>query len=136
MKLPTILFAILAIMVIFAAITTQTDFNKEVPNVQTDQISSRELCRFLTQQYSKHGMMCDKFPHICRQKARSPGPDCCTRKYVNVMKDRFNCGMCGYKCKYSEICCKGQCINASFDKRKGKLHQQSLNFRVANKIVT
>ncbi|MBA0728694.1 hypothetical protein Golax_001574 [Gossypium laxum] len=54
-------------------------------------------------------MTCDKFPRICRQKAGSPGPDC-KRKCVNVMKDRFNCGMRGYKCKYSEICCKGQFI--------------------------
>ncbi|TYJ02617.1 hypothetical protein E1A91_A13G242000v1 [Gossypium mustelinum] len=125
MKLPTILFAILAIMAIFAAITTQAHFDKDVPNVQTDQISSRGLRRFLTQQYPKHGMTCDKFPRICRQKAGSPGPDCCKRKCVNVMKDRFNCGMCGYKCKYSDICCKGQCVNASFDKRNcGGCHKK------------
>ncbi|MFQ6655284.1 hypothetical protein Gotur_025911 [Gossypium turneri] len=86
MKLPTILFAILAIMVIFIARTTQVDFDKE---------------------------------------AGSPGPDCCKRKCVNVMKDRFNCGMCGYKYKYSEICCKGQFINASFDKRNcGGYHKK------------
>ncbi|MBA0553751.1 hypothetical protein Golob_012902 [Gossypium lobatum] len=41
------------------------------------------------------------------------------------MKDLFNCGMCGYKCKYSEICCKVQCVNASLDKRNcGGCHKK------------
>ncbi|KAH1033521.1 hypothetical protein J1N35_045695 [Gossypium stocksii] len=43
MKLPTILFAISAMMAIFVARTTQAGFYKEVPKVQTDQISSQRI---------------------------------------------------------------------------------------------
>ncbi|KAI3419275.1 uncharacterized protein J3R85_013271 [Psidium guajava] len=59
---------------------------------------------------------CNKYPRICRAKG-SPGPDCCKKKCVNVSTDRLNCGMCGHKCKYSEICCKGHCVNPMSDKK-------------------
>lgn len=69
---------------------------------------------------------CDKFPRVCRLTRGMRGssnyynnnyrPDCCKRKCVNVKHDRMNCGMCGHKCKYTEICCKGKCVNVSFDK--------------------
>ncbi|OVA03411.1 Stigma-specific protein Stig1 [Macleaya cordata] len=59
---------------------------------------------------------CNKFPMICQAKG-SPGPHCCKKKCVNVLKDRQNCGLCGKKCKYTEICCRGKCVNPSFDKR-------------------
>ncbi|KAK3432101.1 hypothetical protein EUGRSUZ_E04009 [Eucalyptus grandis] len=61
-------------------------------------------------------LTCNKYPRICRAKG-SPGPDCCNKKCVNVSTDRLNCGMCGHKCRYSEICCQGQCVNAMFDKK-------------------
>ncbi|KAL9320810.1 hypothetical protein ACSQ67_012649 [Phaseolus vulgaris] len=60
-------------------------------------------------------MTCDKYPRVCRAKG-SEGPDCCKRKCVNVSTDRNNCGMCGKKCKYSQVCCKGKCVNPMFDK--------------------
>ncbi|KHN40868.1 Putative pectate lyase 2 [Glycine soja] len=50
-------------------------------------------------------MTCDKYPRVCRAKG-SEGPDCCKRKCVNVSNDRNNCGMCGKRCKYSQVCCK------------------------------
>jgi len=78
--------------------------------------SLRGVGRVLAQQNLIANLTCNKFPRICRVKT-SPGPDCCNKKCVNVKKDRLNCGMCGHKCKYTEICCKGQCVNASFDKR-------------------
>nr|KYP62740.1 hypothetical protein KK1_017288 [Cajanus cajan] len=63
-----------------------------------------------------HGVMtCDKYPRVCRVKG-SEGPDCCRRKCVNVSTDRNNCGMCGKRCKYSQVCCKGKCVNTMFDK--------------------
>ncbi|XP_039028414.1 stigma-specific STIG1-like protein 1 [Hibiscus syriacus] len=99
-------------MAIFVA-TIQADFDEE-PHVQTDQDPLRQ---FVAWQNPKPSMTCDRFPRICRQKKGSPGQDCCKKKCVNVKKDRFNCGKCGYKCKYGEICCRGQCVNASFDKR-------------------
>jgi len=60
-------------------------------------------------------MTCDKYPRVCRAKG-SEGPDCCKRKCVNVSNDRNNCGMCGKRCKYSQVCCKGKCVNPMFDK--------------------
>ncbi|KAB5560375.1 hypothetical protein DKX38_005332 [Salix brachista] len=78
--------------------------------------SLRGVGRVLAQQNMIANLTCNKFPRICRLKT-SPGPDCCNKKCVNVKKDRLNCGVCGYKCKYTEICCKGQCVNVSFDKR-------------------
>jgi hypothetical protein len=78
--------------------------------------SLRGVGRVLSQQNLMANLTCNKFPRICRLKT-SAGPDCCNKRCVNVKKDRLNCGMCGYKCKYTEICCEGQCVNASFDKR-------------------
>ncbi|XP_044497722.1 stigma-specific STIG1-like protein 1 [Mangifera indica] len=85
------------------------------PDAYTEELSTslRGVSRLLAQQ----NMTCDKFPRVCRQMKSSRGPDCCKRKCVNVKTDKLNCGMCGYKCKYTEICCKGQCVNASFDER-------------------
>ncbi|MED6208369.1 hypothetical protein PIB30_044403 [Stylosanthes scabra] len=60
-------------------------------------------------------MTCDKYPRVCHV-AGSQGPDCCHKKCVNVSTDRNNCGMCGKKCKYSQVCCKGKCVNPMADK--------------------
>ncbi|KAF5176772.1 Stigma-specific stig1-like protein [Thalictrum thalictroides] len=70
---------------------------------------------FLAQQKPKKQLSCDKLPIKCRSKG-SPGPDCCNKKCVDVKTDGLNCGMCGNKCKYSQICCGGKCINPSVDK--------------------
>ncbi|OIS99015.1 PREDICTED: stigma-specific STIG1-like protein 1 [Nicotiana attenuata] len=65
----------------------------------------------------RHNMYtCDKYPRVCSAKS-SPGPDCCRKTCVNVMTDRFNCGRCGKKCRYSEMCCEGWCVNTYFNKR-------------------
>ncbi|KAK1557066.1 hypothetical protein Q3G72_017298 [Acer saccharum] len=86
-------------------------------SMTTTSTSLRGVSRLLAQQNLIANMTCDKFPRVCRQVKRSPPvPDCCKKKCVNVNTDRLNCGMCGYKCKYTEICCKGKCVNASFDK--------------------
>ncbi|KAF3453417.1 hypothetical protein FNV43_RR03857 [Rhamnella rubrinervis] len=61
-------------------------------------------------------LTCKTFPRICRFKG-SPGPNCCKKKCVNVLTDRFNCGRCGKKCKFSKICCNGKCVNPSFNSR-------------------
>ncbi|KAJ1428716.1 Stigma-specific protein Stig1 [Sesbania bispinosa] len=55
--------------------------------------------------YGRGVMTCDKYPRVCRVKG-SEGPDCCRKKCVNVSTDRNNCGRCGKRCKYSQICCK------------------------------
>lgn len=65
---------------------------------------------------SRPVLTCNKYPRVCRA-ARSPGPDCCKKKCVNVLTDRLNCGICGKRCKYSEICCKGECVNPSSNKK-------------------
>ncbi|XVE51074.1 hypothetical protein DITRI_Ditri02bG0009400 [Diplodiscus trichospermus] len=71
--------------------------------------------RFLAQK-PRAVMTCNKYPRVCRA-AGSPGPDCCKKKCVNVKTDRLNCGMCGKKCKFSEICCSGQCVNPMSHKK-------------------
>ncbi|XP_010252476.1 PREDICTED: stigma-specific STIG1-like protein 1 [Nelumbo nucifera] len=85
---------------------------------ETEQPSSlRGTSRFLAQAKARRTVMtCNKFPRVCRAKG-SPGPDCCKKKCVNVLTDRLNCGMCGRKCKYSQICCKGECVNPLMDKK-------------------
>ncbi|KAM3362676.1 hypothetical protein P3S68_017530 [Capsicum galapagoense] len=59
---------------------------------------------------------CDKYPRVCAAKG-SHEPDCCRNNCVDVMNDRFNCGKCGKKCRYSEMCCEGWCVNTYFNKR-------------------
>ncbi|XVF27925.1 hypothetical protein REPUB_Repub14bG0151500 [Reevesia pubescens] len=119
MRLLTIVFTFSETIAIFAA-TSLADFDEE-PHIPSHELvpeptSLRGLSRFLAQQNLKANVTCDKFPRICRLK-NSPGADCCKKKCVNVKTDRLNCGLCGYKCKYTEICCKGQCVDASFEKR-------------------
>ncbi|KAI4295945.1 hypothetical protein L6164_035938 [Bauhinia variegata] len=80
------------------------------------EIEEASSLRGMAQQNLISNMTCDKFPKVCRLKS-SKGPHCCKKKCVNVNTDKLNCGMCGYKCTYTEICCKGNCVNASFDKR-------------------
>ncbi|KAF8414125.1 hypothetical protein HHK36_002124 [Tetracentron sinense] len=88
----------------------------DIPLLENEQpFSLRGTSRFLAQT-PRVVMTCNKFPRVCRAKG-SPGPDCCKKKCVNVTTDRSNCGMCGRKCKYSEMCCKGECVNPSFDKK-------------------
>ncbi|XP_052203566.1 stigma-specific STIG1-like protein 1 [Diospyros lotus] len=77
--------------------------------------SLRGASRFLSEK-PRAAMTCDKYPRVCHVKG-SPGPDCCKKKCVNVKTDKLNCGMCGKKCKYSEICCHGKCVNPWNDKK-------------------
>ncbi|KAA8520126.1 hypothetical protein F0562_014382 [Nyssa sinensis] len=83
------------------------DEDEEVGTESSDfpSTSLRGTSRFLAEK-PRATMTCDKYPRVCSAKG-SPGPDCCKKNCVNVMTDKLNCGMCGKKCKYSEICCKG-----------------------------
>ncbi|KAM3285431.1 hypothetical protein P3S67_024230 [Capsicum chacoense] len=60
---------------------------------------------------------CSKNPKICLAKSSPAGPFCCNNKCVNFLVDKENCGICGIKCKFNEICCKGFCGNALFGKK-------------------
>ncbi|XP_051126115.1 stigma-specific STIG1-like protein 1 [Andrographis paniculata] len=71
---------------------------------------------FLQQTRRPMTTMCNKYPRICLAKG-SPGSDCCRRRYVDVSRDRLNCGKCGNKCRYSETCCGGKCVNLSTNKK-------------------
>ncbi|XP_077228263.1 stigma-specific STIG1-like protein 1 [Tasmannia lanceolata] len=86
------------------------------PLAQNEMDSLKVGSRFLAQKKPGTSLACDKYPIICRT-AGSPGPVCCKKQCVNVLKDPLNCGMCGKKCKYTETCCKGQCVNLSFDNK-------------------
>ncbi|XP_059636191.1 stigma-specific STIG1-like protein 1 [Cornus florida] len=116
---------LLIIFFILSATTTTTivaasssdDYDDGLNTYEIEETTSlRGLSRFLALQKLPANYTCDKFPRVCRLKG-SAGPDCCKKKCVNVKTDRLNCGMCGYKCKYTETCCRGSCVNASFDKR-------------------
>ncbi|XP_059662581.1 stigma-specific STIG1-like protein 1 [Cornus florida] len=90
----------------------------DVPMPESEEVlptSLRGTGRFLAQT-RRVTMTCNKYPRVCRAKG-SPGPDCCKKKCVNVKTDRLNCGICGKKCKYSEICCKGLCVNPLSNKK-------------------
>lgn len=122
MKPLVVLFFVLlsTTVAISANAATNVALTSEMQQDQAGRSGSTSLrgsSRFLVQQSKAARIMtCDKFPRVCRLKSSS-GPDCCKKKCVNVRRDRFNCGMCGYKCKYTDICCKGKCVNASFEKR-------------------
>lgn len=124
MKLLYLFFFLSAAIAIVAAVDLN-DYNKDMdmqsevtlPEISQDATPLRGVSRFLAQQnLAAANMTCNKFPRICRLKS-SPGPDCCNKKCVNVKTDRLNCGMCGYKCKYTDTCCNGKCVNSSFDRR-------------------
>ncbi|KAF2303664.1 hypothetical protein GH714_021046 [Hevea brasiliensis] len=118
------LFFLLVLLAAFAAIALSTtpseeesfvDDNDDATEETSDipwqesketKSSLRGTMRFLAQKTRASVMTCDKYPRVCRAKG-SPGPDCCKKKCVNVRTDKLNCGKCGKKCKYPEICCKG-----------------------------
>ncbi|KAG6695338.1 hypothetical protein I3842_09G093900 [Carya illinoinensis] len=72
---------------------------------------------------------CNKYPRICRA-SDSPGPNCCNKQCVNLMADKLNCGKCGKKCNYSEMCCRGKdsrnCGRCNSKCRKGNSCQYGL----------
>lgn len=122
MKLLVVLFILISATLIDINAKAATnmaltsEMRQQVESTSSSTTLLRGTSRFLAQQNVAARMTCDKFPRVCRLK-RGEGPDCCKKKCVNVKTDRFNCGMCGYKCKYTETCCKGKCVDASFDKR-------------------
>ncbi|KAL5990113.1 hypothetical protein ACLOJK_011010 [Asimina triloba] len=124
MKLAKTIFIIMAIAMALAmaCIATATpdheledDDEEDSPFYDTDSIPSslRGLSRFLAEKELK----CHENPAVCHTSKRSPGPNCCQKKCVDLKTDNDNCGICEKKCKYTEACCRGQCVNLSFDKR-------------------
>ncbi|TKY72183.1 Stigma-specific STIG protein 3 [Spatholobus suberectus] len=86
------------------------------PSSESEELASLRGAKGLHGHKTVRGAMtCDKYPRVCHVKG-SEGPDCCRKKCVNVLTDRNNCGMCGKRCKYSQVCCKGKCVNPMFDK--------------------
>ncbi|MCL7035400.1 hypothetical protein MKW94_025618 [Papaver nudicaule] len=66
----------------------------------------------------KFRLTCEINPAICKKANNGSPPgsnQCCKKKCVNILEDRDNCGVCGHKCKYSEMCCQGRCVNPSFN---------------------
>ena len=118
MKCLNILFILAMIMMAIVLPLYATPAAEEDDELVTEeqQTSLRGAGRFLAQTLPRATMTCNKYPRVCRTKG-SPGPDCCNKKCINVMTDKLNCGVCGKKCKYSEICCKGKCLNPLFDKK-------------------
>ncbi|KAL1372716.1 hypothetical protein HN51_002815 [Arachis hypogaea] len=115
MKLFNALFMLSAATIALAIVTSSlADASSKIE--EESESSLRGFSRFLAPHYWTAYMTCNKYPSVCRMK-NSPGPDCCKKKCVNVKSDRFNCGMCGYRCKYTEVCCKGKCVNIYYDKR-------------------
>ena len=100
---------------------TSENYNDFSLHENEEPTSLRGTSRLLAQA-SRARVTCNKYPRLCRA-TWSPGPDCCKKKCVDVMIDRLNCGMCGKKCKYSEICCKGECVNP----RSNRKHCGSCN---------
>ncbi|KAI3834570.1 hypothetical protein MKW92_047661 [Papaver armeniacum] len=63
-------------------------------------------------------LTCQNNPMICNNANNGSPPgtnQCCMKKCVNVLEDKNNCGVCGHKCKYSEMCCGGRCVNPSYN---------------------
>uniref|UniRef100_A0A7N0UE93 Stigma-specific Stig1 family protein n=1 Tax=Kalanchoe fedtschenkoi TaxID=63787 RepID=A0A7N0UE93_KALFE len=53
---------------------------------------------------------CNKYPRICWKRG-SLRRACCRKMSVNVFTDGRNCGWCGHKCRFSDICCNGKCVD-------------------------
>ncbi|KAJ6333798.1 hypothetical protein OIU77_009643 [Salix suchowensis] len=109
------LISLLAITTLSATPTQDVSFpdfdhndkaNSDHPRSESQETTSslKGTSRFLAQ--TRAFMTCDKNPRVCRAQG-SPGPDCCKKMCVNEKTDQFNCGKCGKKCKYTEICCGG-----------------------------
>lgn len=91
---------------------TQLDHHHDQgqPAAKEPATSLRGTGRFLAEK-TRVTLTCDKYPKVCRENKGSPGPDCCNKRCVDVMKDGLNCGECGKKCEYGKLCCKGKCVN-------------------------
>ncbi|KAF4372576.1 hypothetical protein F8388_027249 [Cannabis sativa] len=102
-----IIFLVLAIMLMALTIITNADLTAtpNQPTTSTEAESEKATkSRFLA---SRRPLTCDKYPKVCYAKG-SAGSDCCKKKCVDLSSDRVNCGRCGKKCKFSELCCKGR----------------------------
>ncbi|XP_050290443.1 stigma-specific STIG1-like protein 3 [Quercus robur] len=108
MKSLMLFFVLVNLIALFITLSATTSNNEQFlseDDETQEAISLRGTSRFLAQKNARVVMTCDKYPRVCHAKG-SPGRDCCKKKCVNVLTDRLNCGKCGKKCKYSEICCK------------------------------
>ncbi|KAJ6725226.1 hypothetical protein OIU85_023079 [Salix viminalis] len=119
------LISLLAITTLSATPTQDVSFpefdhddkaNSDLPHPESRETTSSlgRPNRFLAQ--TRAFMTCDKNPLVCRAQG-SPGPDCCKKMCVNKTTDWFNCGMCGKKCRYTEICCGGECVNPMYSRK-------------------
>ncbi|KAL8205721.1 hypothetical protein R6Q57_009272 [Mikania cordata] len=36
---------------------------------------------------------------------------------MDLSGDEHNCGACKSKCKFTNLCCRGECVNLAYDKR-------------------
>ena len=59
--------------------------------------------QFLAQQF-KVVRTCEVYPKLYCGK-NSQGPNCYNKQCVNLMTNKLNCGKCGKKCNYFEMCC-------------------------------
>ncbi|THU45634.1 hypothetical protein C4D60_Mb02t20040 [Musa balbisiana] len=41
---------------------------------------------------------------------------CCKKHCRNVLSDRNNCGACGVRCGFGQLCCKGKCTAVAYDR--------------------
>ncbi|KAG6695333.1 hypothetical protein I3842_09G093500 [Carya illinoinensis] len=89
---------------------TPTSINESHVNAKKDDKADYEHSsflkrngHFLAQQVKAMRSTCNKYPRICRA-SDSPRPNCCNKN-------------CGKKCNYSEMCCRGKCVNPSRDAR-------------------
>ncbi|XP_010555894.1 PREDICTED: stigma-specific STIG1-like protein 1 [Tarenaya hassleriana] len=93
-----------------------TTLGEALPIAQETSTSLRVRSRYRSHAIFKYGARlrtCQRHPRICLAKG-SPGRNCCKNRCVEVRSDRYNCGRCGKRCRYSEICCNGKCVNPMF----------------------
>lgn len=118
MKLSKVLLALILVLMAIVTALSETPTVEEEPHLNSNNLRSITSSlrgvsgRFLAEQVRVVSTTCDKNPRVCRSKG-SAGPNCCSKKCVNVTMDKNNCGRCGAKCKYSELCCNGVCVNPS-----------------------
>ena len=100
----------LLVLTMSIAISLSTADDESHANIKNDNANEHVLpegeepsFRFLAQQF-KVVRTCEVYPKLYCGK-NSQGPNCCNKQCVNLMTNKLNCGKCGKKCNYFEMCC-------------------------------
>ncbi|XP_021755485.1 stigma-specific STIG1-like protein 3 [Chenopodium quinoa] len=121
-------FALIAITMLIVTIAFNSISIKyeqqDHPNGEKDNIAfpSRRVSRFLAESdYNRHGRSLKPADHCHKDYAVCDAMygknfTCCGNKCFDLTINK-NCGACHNKCKFTDECCDGKCVDKTYDKR-------------------